>query len=88
MASGARSTGPDVDGFVRVARLKEIKPGQVREAMAGKSKLSLANVNGNYYAFAANCPHQGWPLSETACSIFSPGLRKEYNSASAAGQRR
>lgn len=50
------------DGFVRVARLKEIRPGQVREATAGKAKLSLANVNGNYYAFAANCPHQGWPL--------------------------
>ena len=50
------------DGFVRVARLKEVRQGQVREATAGTVKLSLANVNGNYYAFAANCPHQGWPL--------------------------
>jgi nitrite reductase/ring-hydroxylating ferredoxin subunit len=50
------------DGFVRVARLKEIKSGQIREATAGALKLSLTNINGDYYAFAANCPHQGWPL--------------------------
>jgi nitrite reductase (NADH) small subunit len=50
------------DGFIRVARLKDIKPGQLREATAGTFKLSLANVNGQYYAFAASCPHQGWPL--------------------------
>lgn len=54
---------PDrVDGFVRVARLKDVRPGQIREASAGKIKLALTNVGGNYYAFAANCPHQGWPL--------------------------
>lgn len=51
-----------VDGFVRVARLKDVRPGVIREASAGKTKLSLTNVGGNYYAFAAHCPHQGWPL--------------------------
>ncbi len=50
------------DGFVRVARLKDIRPGLIREASAGNVKLSLTNAGGNYYAFAANCPHQGWPL--------------------------
>jgi nitrite reductase (NADH) small subunit len=50
------------DGFVRVARLKDLKPGQIREGSAGKVKLALTNVAGQYYAFAANCPHQGWPL--------------------------
>lgn len=50
------------DGFVRVARLKDVRPGQIGEASAGNLKLSLTNVGGNYYAFAANCPHQGWPL--------------------------
>ena len=50
------------DGFVRVARLKDVRPGHIREAHAGSLKLSLTNVGGNYYALAANCPHQGWPL--------------------------
>lgn len=50
------------DGFVRVAKIKDLKPGQLREAAAGKVKLALTNVDGQYYAFSAFCPHQGWPL--------------------------
>ncbi len=49
-------------GFVRVARLRDVKPGQIREAVAGKTRLALTNVAGQYYAFAAHCPHQAWPL--------------------------
>ncbi len=49
-------------GYVQVARLKDLKPGQLREANVGKVKLTLTNVAGSYYAFAAHCPHQGWPL--------------------------
>lgn len=49
-------------GFVRVARTKQVRPGQVVEAQAGKIPLALTNVDGTYYAFAAHCPHQGWPL--------------------------
>lgn len=52
----------DTEGFVRVARLKDVRPGQIREATVGKTKLGLTNVGGNYYAFSAYCPHQGWPL--------------------------
>lgn len=49
-------------GFVRVARTRQVRPGQLIEAKAGKIPLTLTNVEGTYYAFAAHCPHQGWPL--------------------------
>ncbi len=51
-----------LDGFVPVARIKELKPGRIIEANVGQVKIALTNVKGQYYAFAANCPHQGWPL--------------------------
>ncbi len=50
------------EGFVRVARLKQLPVGSIREASIGKIKLAITNVNGNYFAFSAHCPHQGWPL--------------------------
>ena len=52
-------TGPN---FVRVARTKQVRPGQLFEAQAGKIPLALTNVDGTFYAFAAYCPHQEWPL--------------------------
>ncbi len=48
--------------FVRVAKLKDVKAGQLREANAGKVKLALTKVDQEYYAFSAYCPHQAWPL--------------------------
>ncbi|HEX2916509.1 MAG TPA: Rieske 2Fe-2S domain-containing protein [Chloroflexia bacterium] len=49
-------------GFVRVAKVRDVRPGQIREGTVGKTKLALTNINGQFYAFAAHCPHQGWPL--------------------------
>jgi nitrite reductase/ring-hydroxylating ferredoxin subunit len=50
------------DGFVKVAKLTDIKPGQMLEFKTGGVKVALANVEGEYYAFSPWCPHQGWPL--------------------------
>jgi nitrite reductase/ring-hydroxylating ferredoxin subunit len=56
------TSSPLPAGFVKVAKTGQIKPGQLVEATAGKVALALTNVDGQYYAFAAHCPHQGWPL--------------------------
>ena len=60
----SKENKPEVadEGFKRVARLKDLKPGQIKEASLGKTRLALTNVDGQYYAFAAFCPHQAWPL--------------------------
>lgn len=49
-------------GLVKVGRVKQVRPGQIIEATAGKIPLALTNVDGTIYAFAAHCPHQAWPL--------------------------
>jgi len=48
--------------FVKVAKTREIKPGQLKDFKAGKLKVVLANVSGTFYAIYPWCPHQGWPL--------------------------
>ncbi len=50
------------EGFTRVAKLKDIKSGQLRDFQVGKIKVVLANVAGQIYAFYPWCPHQQWPL--------------------------
>lgn len=63
LGKGKKEQKPEMPGgFVRVAKTKQVKPGQLVEAKAGKVALALTNVDGAYYAFAAHCPHQGWPL--------------------------
>jgi nitrite reductase/ring-hydroxylating ferredoxin subunit len=50
------------EGFVKVAKIKSLRAGIIQQAKVGKTEIALTNVNGNYYAFAAHCPHQAWPL--------------------------
>ena len=50
------------DDFVVVAKAKNVKPGTMQRVTAGKRSIVLANIAGNFYAFAEHCPHQGWPL--------------------------
>ncbi len=57
-----KETEPVPDGYVRVIATRAVRPGQIVEGKAGKVALALTNVDGTYYAFAAHCPHQGWPL--------------------------
>ena len=57
--SGARSGGR----FVPVAKLKDVKPGQIKTVRArGGYEVALTSVDGRIYAFDAYCPHQHWPL--------------------------
>ena len=50
--------------FVRVASVRDLAPGQLKAVDLDGRRLTLANVNGEFYAFNAYCPHQGGPLYE------------------------
>lgn len=53
--------------YVPVAKLKDVKPGQIKTVRArGGFEIALANVGGRIYAFDAYCPHQRWPLKWAA----------------------
>ena len=50
--------------WVRVVRVEEVPPGQVRSASAEGRTLALVNLDGRFYALGAVCPHQGGPLDQ------------------------
>ena len=50
--------------FVTVAKTSEIEPGQMILVEVDDEDVAVANVNGEYYAFGAECPHAGGPLEE------------------------
>lgn len=49
--------------YVPVARPDEIAPGAIKEVDMGGRRLLLANVDGAYYAYAGDCPHEGADLA-------------------------
>ena len=51
-------------GFVKVAKTKELAPGQAKQVEVGEKTIALFNVDGKYYAINDTCSHQGGPLSE------------------------
>jgi nitrite reductase/ring-hydroxylating ferredoxin subunit len=51
-----------------VAKLSELKDGEMKEVAAGETKILLARVRDKYYAVGANCPHYGAPLAEGVLS--------------------
>jgi NAD(P)H-dependent nitrite reductase small subunit len=52
------------DGWVRVAAVGEIAPGEGRVVEAGDRTLAVFNVDGAYYAIDNTCSHRGGPLGE------------------------
>lgn len=51
-------------GFVKVAKAKELAPGQGKQVEVGEKTIAIFNVDGKYYAIDDTCTHQGGPLSE------------------------
>ena len=47
-----------------VARLGDLRPGDVRLACAGGRCYALINIDGTLHALDNNCPHQGGPLGK------------------------
>ena len=54
---------PETGRFVPVAKLKDVKPGQIKTVRArGGYEVALTSLGGRIYAFDAYCPHRRWPL--------------------------
>jgi 3-phenylpropionate/trans-cinnamate dioxygenase ferredoxin subunit len=49
--------------YERVAALDELPAGSVLGVEAGGRRICLANCEGEIYAFADNCSHRDFPLS-------------------------
>lgn len=49
--------------LVRVAATDDVPPGEIVEVEIDDEVILLANVEGNYYAVSAWCPHQGTSLA-------------------------
>jgi 3-phenylpropionate/trans-cinnamate dioxygenase ferredoxin subunit len=50
--------------FVTVARVEDLKPGEVQVFEVGYDYVAVANIDGELCAFADICTHDGGPLVE------------------------
>ncbi len=51
------------DGFVAVARVSELSPGQMKWVAVDRERVLLANVDGAFHALRDVCGHKNAPLS-------------------------
>lgn len=51
-------------GFVKVASIHDVAPGEVKVFDVEGKGLALANVSGSFYAIDDVCTHDGGPLGE------------------------
>jgi len=49
-------------GFLRVAKVSDIPPGQRRLINAGGEEVLVLNVKGRFYAIGSKCTHLGFSL--------------------------
>ena len=52
-----------LEGFVPVALVSELPPGQMKWVAVDRERVVLANVNGAFYALRDVCGHKNAPLS-------------------------
>ena len=50
--------------FVTVAQTTDVPPGSIIRVELDDEGVAIANVNGEFYAFDAECTHAGGPLDE------------------------
>ncbi|MFQ5933055.1 MAG: Rieske (2Fe-2S) protein [Dehalococcoidia bacterium] len=50
--------------FVTVAQTSDVPEGEMLLVELDDEGIAIANVEGNYYAFSAECTHAGGPLDE------------------------
>jgi len=63
------------DGFIRVAGVDDIPPGQVKVVQVNRKPIAVFNIDGLFHAIYNVCPHEGGPLAEgrrRGCVIFCP----------------
>ncbi len=51
---------------IELAKVDELKDGEMQACSAGEAKVLLARVDGGFHAVGATCPHYGAPLAEGA----------------------
>lgn len=59
--------------YVAVARAGEVRPGKTKAVELGGRRVLLASVDGRYFAFSRECPHEGADL-ETG-ELTGPTIR-------------
>jgi nitrite reductase/ring-hydroxylating ferredoxin subunit len=62
--------GLKMSDLTKVAKVNEIPSGQAIMVERDGHRIALFNVNGNFYAIADTCTHQGGPLSEGTIEGF------------------
>ena len=50
--------------LLKIAKTKDVLPGQAAPFTIEGQKIALFNVEGTYYAIGDTCTHRGGPLSE------------------------
>lgn len=50
--------------FVTVTRVQDLEPGEVEVFEVGEEFVAVANIDGDFCAFADVCTHDGGPLVE------------------------
>jgi 3-phenylpropionate/trans-cinnamate dioxygenase ferredoxin subunit len=61
--------------YVTVGKTSDVAPGAVRVFVVDGQDVAVANVDGQFYAFADVCTHDGGPLAEgelDGCTIECP----------------
>jgi len=61
--------------YVTVGKTSDVAPGAVRVFVVEGQDVAVANVDGQFYAFADVCTHDGGPLAEgelDGCAIECP----------------
>lgn len=61
--------------FITVTRVEDLKPGQVEVFEVGYEYVAVANVDGEFHAFADVCTHDDGPLVEgelEGCVVTCP----------------
>ena len=57
--------------YIPVARVGELSPGAMKEVDLGGRQVLLAFVEGKYFAFSRQCPHEEADLKEAGQLIAS-----------------
>jgi nitrite reductase (NADH) small subunit len=68
--------------FMTVAKVSELKPGEVKVVEADGKTIALFNVGGKFHAIDNTCKHQGGPLGEGMCEgniVTCPWHGWQYN---------
>jgi len=58
------AAAPDEEGWVRVAAVSDLKPGQIMKVMLGRQPICLGNVDGEFLAIDDICSHEYVELHE------------------------